>query len=285
MIEFHYNIPERALDSIINSIALHWTPFLSTEEGRTAEGILKNPRENLIDERNSVKFIKMSWKVASSAALGIGAYPCKQLNKEELETITAMRYKPPSEKVNDYCIRIYGWQAAGMGDYPLTIGIRENELRVYEGNSELRAFASMAKKIGFREATEKVYMLQDKGLYNSKFDTPIDEEILKEKISQDKRITYDHQFIGEIQMLRFYWDFFGMAIQMQGYMPEKVEGKNFSFNQPVAEEEIERFARFPTRNAYEIASEMVQEILRETAWPDSAIVQKAIAHQKSIMMK
>lgn len=285
MIEFHYNIPEGSLDSIINSIALHWTPILSTKEGMIAEGILKGPREALLDECRIVKTVKMGWYNATSAALGIGAYPSKELTREEHAELTSMRYAPPSRTINDYFISIYGWQAAGMGDYPLTLGIKDNDSRAYDGDARLREFAGMAKGIGFKEATERLYMLKDKGIYKNKFEPPISEDILNRKVKQDERITYDCQLISEIQMTRFYRDFFGMAIQMQGYMPEKVNGKSFSFNQPMVENEISYITGFPTRDAFEVASEMVMEVKRQVAWPDSAIVQKAIKIKKTIMMK
>ncbi|MEK6864060.1 MAG: hypothetical protein AABX27_02115, partial [Nanoarchaeota archaeon] len=232
MIEFHYNIPEGSLDSIINSIALHWCPILSTPEGKIAESILRKPRKELIEEKPGIRSVRMGWSNATIAGVGINAYPCNKFTREEHAELTAIRYAPPSKTVTDYYIMIYGWQAAGMGDYPLTIGIKDNNPGAYDGDAELRAFARMAKDIGFKDATEWLYELQDRGLCRNKFDPPINEEILNWKVRQDERITYDWQLMSEIQMIRFYWDFFGKAIQMQGYMPEKVIGKNFSFNQP-----------------------------------------------------
>lgn len=285
MIEFHYNIPEGSLDSIINTIALHWTPVLSTPEGRIAESILRKPREMLLEERQGLKFVKMGWSNASLAGAGIGAYPCDNLTKEEHSELTAIRYAPPAQKVNYYLISIYGSQAAGMGDYPLTMGIKDNDSMAYEGDALLRKFAGMAKEMGFKEATEWLYELQDMGMHDCKFEPPISEDALNIRMKQDERITYDCALIGEIQTIRFYWDFFGKAIQMQGYMPEKVISKTFIFNQPIVEKEILRIAGFPARNAFEVASEMIMEIKRQIAWPDSAIVQKAIQAQKTIMMK
>lgn len=285
MIEFHYNIPEGSLDSIINTIALHWTPILSTPEGKIAEGILRNPREALLDETHNVKFVKMDWYNATLAGVGIGAYPCDNLTRQEHMDLTTIRYAPTTRTITDYYIAIYGRQAAGMGDYPLTFSIKDNDSRAYDGDAQLRAFAVMAKDMGFKEATERVYMLKDKGLYQNKFEPPISEEILDNKIKQDRYLTYDCLFFAEIQMTRFYWDFFGLAIKNAGYVPEKVNGKTFSFIQPLVEKEIERIAGFPARNAWEIASEMVNETARQAAWPDSALVQKALEISKTIMMK
>lgn len=285
MIEFHYNIPEGKLDSIINTIALHWTPVLSTPEGRIAESILRKPREMLLEERQGLKFVKMGWSNASLAGAGIGAYPCDNLTKEEHSELTAIRYAPPAQKVNYYLISIYGSQAAGMGDYPLTMGIKDNDSMAYEGDAELRAFAEKVKEIGFKDAEAWVYELQDMGMHNKKFEPPISEDILIKKIRHDESITYDCVFIAEIQMIRFYWDFFGKSIQTQGYMPEKVIGKTFIFNQPIVEKEILRIAGFPARSAFEVASDMIREVSRQVSWPDSAIVQKAIQAQKTIMVK
>ncbi|MFH1065320.1 MAG: hypothetical protein V1734_02330 [Nanoarchaeota archaeon] len=281
MIEFHYNIPERSLDSVINSIALHWRPVLSTPEGKIAESILKKQREALLDETRSVKTVKMDWYNATLAGVGIGAYPCNEFTREEHSELTELRYAPPSKTVTDYYIMIYGRQAAGIGDYPLTLGIKDNDSRVYGGNAELRTFAGMAKDMGFKEATEWLYELQDKGLYRNKFEPPITEDILNKKMKQDEYLTYDSLFFAEIQMVRFYWDFFGLAMKNAGYMPEKVNAKTFMFIQPVVKKEIERIAGFPARNAWEVASGMI----REAVWHDNTIVQKALEFRKTIMMK
>lgn len=285
MMEFHYNIPKGSLDSIINTIALHWTPALSAPEGRIAESILRGPREKLLEEKPGLKFVKIGWSNASLAGVGIGAYPCDNFTKEEHAELTAIRYAPPAKTVNDYLITIYGSQAAGMGDYPLTLGIRGNDSRAYEGNADLRAFAEKAKEIGFKDAEAWMYELQDMGMHNKKFEPPISEEILRDKIRHEETVSYNSLFFAEIKKVRFYWDFFGKAIQMQGYMPEKVEGKIFSFTRPIVETEIERIAGFPTRYAWDVASEMVNGTLREAAWHDSAIAQKAIQAQKTIMAK
>lgn len=285
MIEFHYNIPEGSLDSIINTIALHWTPMLSTPEGRIAESILREPREALLEEKPGLISVRMGWRNASLAGVAISAYPCDNFTKEEHSELTAIRYAPPSKTINDYHITIYGRQAAGMGDYPLTLGIRENDSRAYEGDTLLRKFAGMAKEIGFKEATEWLYELQDMGMYDCKYEPPITEEILRDKIRHEEIVSYNSLFFAEIKKVRFYWDFFGTAIKNAGYVPEKVEGKIFSFIRPFVETEIERIAGFPTRYAWDVASEMVNGTLREAAWPDSTIVQKTLQIKKTIMEK
>lgn len=285
MIEFHYNIPDRSLDSIINSIALHWCPVLSTPEGKIAESILRGPREALLEEKQGLISVRIGWYNASLAGVGIGAYPCNEFTKEEHSELTALRYAPPSKSVNDYYITIYGRQAAGMGDYPLTLCIKDNDSHAYDGNAQLREFAGMAKDMGFKEATEWVYELQDMGLQQKKFEPPITEEILKKKMSQDEAVSYDSLLISEIQMIRFYWDFFGTAIKNAGYMPEKVNAKTFSFIQPVVKKELNYIAGFPTRSAYDVASDMIKEIVKESSWPDSAIVQKVLEISKRIMVE